>query len=593
VDKAGIEDIRIAAKKHFDLFDHSTARSLYEQICSIDPRDTQARLMLGLIAAETGHDDDAIVHLETALRLDPELSTALQRLGEIAIRQGRLMDARNLFGRLAHIAPDNQANLHTLAGLLLDTGDFTGAIRICESLLRLDPANAQVHSTAGSANQASGNLVEALKHLAQAARLEPDNAVYTYKYGCILQTLGDLDAALACFRKAAKTDSVMAVAIGGMVRVHAQRGNYEEIKGLVESLLEACTRDPLVLPTLAHIAPVLGLTDTAIHMLEDSINRQDLTHPIRSRLHHALGKLYDLTNSHEAAFRNYRKSKELVAGTYDARACTALVDRIISVFSHEFMRNAPHATNSSRLPVFIVGMPRSGTSLVEQILASHKDIYGAGELPHIARLVGKLSVDSETRARYPEWCYGMSSELLDAAASSYLGELGKLSADASRITDKMPHNFLHLGLIELLFPDARIIHVSRSPMDTCLSCYFQEFSTGHAYTKNLADLAHHYRDYVRLMEHWNEVLGIRILNLAYEDLVTHQEPVIRKLVGFCELEWDDSCLAFYMNPRVVSTLSADQVRKPLHRDSIGRWKYYREYLAVLEEELGDLAFPDR
>jgi hypothetical protein len=231
-------------------------------------------------------------------------------------------------------------------------------------------------------------------------------------------------------------------------------------------------------------------------------------------------------------------------------------------------------------------MPRSGTSLVEQNLSSHPKVHGAGELPHITWITNSLSKMTPSGKSYPECTRELTQEHMNECATQYLGMLTQLGHDALRITDKMPHNFRHLGLIELLFPGARVIHVARDPLDTCLSCYFQEFSAAHAYTRTLRDLGTHYRDYERLMQHWRSALGIPMLTLQYEDVVANLEKFSRQLIEFCGLEWNDTCLDFHRQDRVVQTLSSEQVRKPIYTSSVGRWKNYRLHLGELQEALG-------
>ena len=253
------------------------------------------------------------------------------------------------------------------------------------------------------------------------------------------------------------------------------------------------------------------------------------------------------------------------------------------------MENLPLADNASELPVFIVGMPRSGTSLVEQILASHPQIAGAGELDDIANIAGDLSKALATEARYPDCVSVLTPAVANKAAETYLERLRAMSDSAERVTDKAPLNFRHLGLIALLFRRSRIIHCVRNPLDTCLSCYFHDFGTRHAYSCDLNHLGLYYRDYRRLMTHWRDALGREIFEAVYEELTDDLEGQARKLVAFCGLEWDDACLKYHELPRVVGTASYDRVRGQVCGSSVGRWRHYNAHLEPLKEALGDIA----
>jgi hypothetical protein len=236
--------------------------------------------------------------------------------------------------------------------------------------------------------------------------------------------------------------------------------------------------------------------------------------------------------------------------------------------------------------VFIVGMPRSGTTLVEQILASHPAVFGAGELDDIRQISAALPSLLGSANPYPECLAQAGQSSLTKIADRYLVHLRGLSSDARRITDKMPTNFLHLGLIELLFPQARVIHVIRHPLDTCVSCYFEEFTTTNSYAYDLEQMGIYYKQYERIMRHWKDVLKIRMLDVRYEELVDNQENICRQMIEFCDLEWDDRVLRFYETKRDVATPSFDQVRQPLYRKSIGRWKNYERHLGPLMRVLG-------
>ena len=237
------------------------------------------------------------------------------------------------------------------------------------------------------------------------------------------------------------------------------------------------------------------------------------------------------------------------------------------------------------VPVFIVGMPRSGTTLAEQILASHPQVFGAGELPDIDDISRQLERVVPGNLKYPDCMELAAADTLRAARDGYLRKLADLSSGAHRVTDKMPHNFEHLGLIAALFPNARIVHCIRNPLDTCLSIYFNDFNAGHGYATDLGMLGEHYNEYHRMMMHWKNVLPIKIFDLVYEDIIRDQEQISRQLLAYCGLDWDPACLEFYKNKRTVSTFSYDQVRKPIYTGSVERWRRYEKFLEPLIKAL--------
>jgi hypothetical protein len=236
--------------------------------------------------------------------------------------------------------------------------------------------------------------------------------------------------------------------------------------------------------------------------------------------------------------------------------------------------------------VFIVGMPRSGTSLVEQILASHPNVFGAGELRDLQRLAEELPARVGAKEAYPACLVRLDGSAACALADEYLERIGRRSGAALRVTDKMPLNFLHLGLIAALFPRARIVHCIRDPLDVCVSCYCQDFQGGPNFLWDLTDLGKFHGEYERLMAHWGSVLPLPILEVVYEELVDNLEAVSRRLISFCGLDWDDRCLAYHQNARAVRTASLVQVRQPVYKSSVGRWRHYAPHLRPLLEALG-------
>ena len=544
-------ELKAKATRHLADNDLQAALDLYAQVCLQDPDDVDAKLVLARIYQKSGNLDKAISILQQANILHPENTTTLKYLAELQLNASQVLPC----------------------------------IKTCQRLLSLTTEDATAYSLLGTALQTQGNLFEASLAHERAVQLAPENAFYCYKYACVLQTLGKLNQALDYFRQARDRAPEFTAALGGLVRIHDQLGNANELGKLVEPLLQAGQRDPMVLPTLASIAPRFNLTQQTIDLTEQHLAAGRLPVNVQARLHWALGTLYESINEYDKAFHHHSVAKPVSAGGYDAKANSALTDRIMAQYTREFLAGAATATTDTSRPVFIVGMPRSGTSLVEQILACHSAVHGAGELPHLSWIVNAIARMTPSRTTYPEGTTELTTQRLNECATYYTGMLDRIAPTAQRVTDKMPHNFRFLGLVQQLFPHSRIIHVQRDPLDTCLSCYFQEFSAAHTYTRTLQDLGTHYLDYRRLMQHWSDTLAIPLLTIQYEDLVANLEHESRRLLKFCGLDWEDQCLEFHTNERIVQTLSAEQVNQPIYTSSVGRWQYYAEQLDGLKRML--------
>lgn len=300
-------------------------------------------------------------------------------------------------------------------------------------------------------------------------------------------------------------------------------------------------------------------------------------------LHFSAGKLYDKLKRYEEAFEHYTKANSYTIEAYDEEREKAHINELISTFSKDNISHYMRATTDSRRPVFIVGMPRSGTTLTEQILASHNQVFGAGELGSMNRIVRTIRQPLSKDTTLHDILRKLDSSGMTDLAQSYLDDINKLNTTSRYVTDKMPHNFMHLGFINLMFPNARVVYCKRNPLDNILSIYFQNFTEWHSYAHNLIDIGAAYREHIRLMQHWTEVLDIPIMTLNYEDIVMNQEESSRQLLDFCGLQWDDSVLGFHKSARDIKTASYDQVTQPLYHHSVSRWRNYENQMSKLVE----------
>jgi hypothetical protein len=303
----------------------------------------------------------------------------------------------------------------------------------------------------------------------------------------------------------------------------------------------------------------------------------------RVQLHLALARHYDRRRQYARAFEHLQigNATRFRNHPFDSIANSRAVDRLIAGWSGA-VGSFPPASVRSKTPIFIVGMPRSGTTLIEQILAAHSQVAAGGELPTIMNIAAQIGGASNA---YPEAMRGLDQDSLSRLAGQYLEKLETVSGGAARVTDKMPFNFMHLGLIAALFPDATIIHCRRSAADTCLSCYFTSFNEELQFASDLNALARYWLDYQRLMHHWHRVLPVKILDVDYERLVTDTEATVRQMLNFCELAWEPACMHFFNIDRGIRTPSRWQVRQPIYAQSVGRWRHYERQLRPLLDVL--------
>jgi len=432
----------------------------------------------------------------------------------------------------------------------------------------------------GGALARSGRLEEALEAHREAVRLEPSRVEALVALGDTALMLARIDEARAVFARAVELDPSAARAHHGLGRVLAGTGDLAAAADRHRTAFELD-------PTLGGAA--LGLArarrfasddDEDIALLERALERGELSGSARADLHFALGKALDDCGRFDAAFAHYREGNRLVTAEerFPRERLREGVTKLIGTFSRAFFAARAGAGVSDETPVFVVGMPRSGTTLVEQILAGHPEAHGAGELGAIDALARGVAARAGARVRYPQSALLLDGPMARELAGEYLAALRALAPGARRVVDKMPANFFHLGFIATLFPRATIVHCRRAALDLCLSIYFQQFERGHAWAYDLADIAYFCREYRRLMRHWRSALPIPIHDVWYEGLVRDPERGARALLAAAGLGWDPRCLEFHRAGRPVLSASGAQVREPPHTRSVRRWRHYEAHL---------------
>ena len=494
------------------------------------------------------------------------LSVSLQMQGK---------DALQAMERAAMMLP-NDAEVHKNLGVALRrAGRLDAALASFRRALTLKPDIAEAHNNRGNVLKDLGRFDEAVHAFQRALVLEPDYAEAHANLGILMRVQSRAAEAEISCRRALDINPNLSAAIVLLAELHSDTGKFAAAEELFK---RAIGLEPESAEALAAIAGLRRMTSGDADWLAQAqrLAGQRLAPRDESYLRYAIGKYFDDTANFEEAFVNYRRANELtkmLRPEHDRQQLSRAVDLIIDTFGEEWLLRTRIDSNDSTRPVFIVGMPRSGTTLAEQILASHPEVFGAGELPFWSTVVSNSAAQSS---------HEIGQRALRDWAGQYLEVLKESSNGAPRVVDKMPANFLYLALIHAALPNAKIIHMRRNPIDTCLSIYFQNFGVFHTYANDLGDLAHYYSQYSRLMNHWRQNLPSDvILDLPYEELVADPEIWSRKMVDFIGLPWDASCLEFQRTDRTVSTFSKWQARQKISRSSVERWRNYRHYVGPL------------
>jgi tetratricopeptide (TPR) repeat protein len=530
------------------------ACAAFRQALATSPDFAELHCNLGVALLGLHRPEEAVVSLERAVALKPAMAEAHNDLGNALQQVGEYERAIACYrAALAH-RPNYVDAYNNLGIALAALGRYDNALAVYHAGLAIAPASAEAHNNIGTALSALQREAEALAWYDKALVLEPTHAASLANAGNALKALGRLDEARAAIARAIELDPRVPRFYRSLTECGPLRAD-DPLRGG----LEALARDSEGLPV-----------------------------PERIHLHFALAKIHDDDAEPDRAFEQLCAGNALKRRTisYDEAATLAGLERLRALFTPDFLRARAGAGAPGATPVFIVGMPRSGTTLIEQILASHPLVFGAGEIECLPQAVAALTARAGAAGEPAELLGSLGADGWRALGEDYLHATQALAPAALRISDKLPLNFLHVGLIHLALPEARIVHVRRDPLDTCLSCFSKVFTGNQPFAYDLAELGRYYRAYQTLMAHWRELLpdGV-MLELDYEAVVADLESQARRLVAHCGLAWDAACLAFHQTARPVRTASLVQVRQPLYRAALGRAQPYRHRLGPLLEAL--------
>jgi tetratricopeptide (TPR) repeat protein len=501
---------------------------------------------------------------------------------------GHLQAALGIYNLILARFPDYAEACNNRGAILQKMNRYEEALASYDRAIVLKPDYANVHHNRGSTLKKLNRYEEALASFDRAIALQPDHAEAYHNRGVILQEMKRYDEALASYDRtlALKPDHAEACNNRGLIL--ANRGDMAaaEKMFLQAAALKPDFSEPLF--NLAIIRKYRSADSAEVKNIRMLLDKPGISSEDKESLYFSLGKIYDDCGLYDEAFECFRLANQLrnASVAYDAGAVTRLTNAIIEVFSPDFLAQPFAFASDNRSPLFIVGMPRSGTTLLASILSNHRSIATAGEVPAILDFTARLPELTGTGIPYPQSAKQLTPAVAGRLIHDYEQRLRRdVGSEVPQVIDKNMLNFRHLGFISMLFPQARIIHCTRDPLDTGLSNYFQRFPKYLDYSFDLRNIGHFYGEYARLMAHWRKISALKMMEISYEDMIQNTEPVVRRMLHFLGLSWDERCLAPHTNPASVETASQWQVRQPIYQQSVGRWRHYEKHLAPLMEIL--------
>ena len=595
-----------------------------QKAVKVAPEFRQAHENLALVWTKLGDLNKAEISLKKSLEIDPSNFTNWKSLGDVLSDQGKEKEADKAYKNA--ISTDKKYLDLQKAMSQVQKGNLGEAEKIYRSILSDDPNNVDALRLLALLASRTGAIDQAINMLENCIKIAPDYALAWENLAKLYRQKDDPDSlqkAANCFGKATELRPDWAEGWAGLGTMQTRSSQHEEGIISYKKSIELKTNQPRVHLSLGHVYKTTGNQEECINSYKDAIKydenfgeaywslanlktykfntreidqmekRVDLPEvPEREKVHFlfSLGKAFEDAGNYDKSFNFYKKGNDLNRGrtTYDPKAIEALSDRLKLFFTKDKFEEYKSSGCNSGAPIFIVGLPRSGSTLVEQILASHSKVEGTMELPNIMNIARKLGNSSKDRTAYPEIIETLQDSDLTLLGQAFVNETEFLRTGKPHFIDKMPNNFSHIGLLKLILPNAKVIDARRNPMDTCFSCYKQLFARGQAFTYDLSEIARYYVNYVNLMDHWNKVLPGYVFKIQHEALLQDQEGITRDLLEFCELDFESSTLEFYKTERAVKTASSEQVRQPINTKGLNQWKNFESHLNDLKHYLAPI-----
>lgn len=577
------------AKAHDELANALLAQNLPEQaveslrrVIELDPDNPLARAKLGEIrtvlgdSAERSEEDPAGI-----AAAEGKLLKAAQHRDA-----GQLREAEALYQAVLATEPDNARVYQLLGNLAVLQRQFGDAEILFKRAVTLDPENVSAWLDLGVASSERDGFEAAADAVQRAIAIEPGSSLSHQLLGGVYNRAGQYESAVSAFSTAVELQSDNAAALLGLGHTQRAIGNFDDAIAAYRRLIAAHQDAGEAYWSLANLKSYRFSADETESML-GQVDRDDVSGESRVCFCFALGKAFEDEDDFDRAFKFFERGNKIKrkSETYDPVETQAMTERLLAVFDRSFVTGAPDSAATGAVPIFIVGMPRSGSTLVEQILASHSQVAGTRELSSLDRVARSLEQRDASRPGYPDVLPQLDTETLTGLGERYLAATKTYRDDSPYFTDKMPNNFRHAGLISLILPEARIVDIRRHPLDSCMGCFKQLFAGGQPFSYDLFEMGEYYLEYSRLMQHWDAVLPGKVLTVMYEDLVADLEGQVQRLLNYCGLPMEQACLNFHETERPIESASSEQVRQPIYGTAVNQWRNYEPHLDGLIETL--------
>jgi len=477
---------------------------------------------------------------------------ALRFMGILAFKSGNHDIAEAMLTKALKLDPTYSLAWANLAQVFSVTGQLDKAKKSFKNILNMTPKNGLIWAEYGTVLTKLANYKEGRDAYLKALEFKPDSPRVHLSLGHVYKTMGEIDNSIDSYKNTILQNNLSGEAYWSLANLKTYSFSENEIKDMEETL------------------------------------KGDMSDIERSQMYFALGKAYEVEKDFDKSFKNYYEGNKVKKALikYSSDDTTDNTKRILDFFNQENIQKLAKSSTKDRDPIFVLGMPRSGSTLVDQIISSHSKVDGTQELPNIIKIAAELN--SNNQNNYPEVLKELDDSKLSNLGKDYISETAWARDSAPFFIDKMPNNFIHIGLIKTILPNAKIIDTRRDPMDTCFSCFKQFFARGQLFTYSLEDLGNYYTDYIRAMNHWHNVYGKDIYTVHYDNVINETEETIRELIDYCELPFEKECLEFYNSSRPVKTPSAEQVRQPIYKSGLNYWKNYEKHLLPLKKIIDEI-----
>jgi len=538
------------------------------------------------------HYQEAFTAFDALTKDFPDTAEPLSYCGRCVAALGDLVYAMSYFLKAIELEPDNADHYIYLGHCLNSTGQKTSALNEYNKALEIDPKNLEALSALGTLLVTFHNDQDAIKILGRALNIKPSNADNNSKFSLALARTGNYEDAVKHANKAIKSEPNNSYGYYVLGNIYQMFGNEQEAK---KNYVKAMDIDPTNGSIYYAFAANKKITSEDVPVVRkmEKVLEQSMPAATREQFLFSLAKAYDDLKEPDKAIKFITKGNMLIRSDYDPKKHTKYLQHLKRFFDKNYFSSRKLLSPHNHTFIFIIGMPRSGSTLIDQILSSHTKVHSAEESPAISNILLEITSNKQNKKKYPECMLDLSKEDLIRYQSKYCEMVSNNATEKSHFVDKNLFNHYRLGFIATLFPNAKIINTIRHPLDTSFSCYLTGFNfTESTWTHSLEYIGKYYRDYMSIMEHWRSVLPTPILDVHYEDVVLDTETNARRILEFCGLEWEESCLEFYKSKRSVTTASHWQVRQPIYKSAMQRWIPYAKYLQPLILSLGDLVEND-